>query len=99
MWQVLFVNTCELQVMLLYTPGTGWNACSSCHGDPSKARSLLILPGTKSHRVYGTCPTQVTSTFKQQCHFDHNWHCSQKLIVDEQTHIHCGRLGLLNPLG
>lgn len=31
----------------------GWNACSSCHGDPSRARSLLILPGTKSHRVYG----------------------------------------------
>lgn len=32
---------------------SGWNACSSCHDDPSRSRSLLILPGLKSGRVYG----------------------------------------------
>ncbi len=33
---------------------SGWNACSSCHGDGSKARSLLVLPALGSGRVYGT---------------------------------------------
>jgi len=23
---------------------TGWNSCSSCHGDPSAARRYLVLP-------------------------------------------------------
>ncbi|DBA86469.1 hypothetical protein WJX79_005001 [Trebouxia sp. C0005] len=32
---------------------SGWNACSSCHGDPTKSRDMLILPATQSHRVYG----------------------------------------------
>ena len=32
---------------------TGWNACSSCFGDPSASRKLLILPGFLSGRVYG----------------------------------------------
>ena len=32
---------------------SGWNACSSCHGDPSRSRSLLILPALGSNRVYG----------------------------------------------
>ncbi|KAL4227512.1 Methanethiol oxidase [Mactra antiquata] len=31
---------------------TGWNACSSCHGDPSMSRNRLILPGLYSDRVY-----------------------------------------------
>jgi hypothetical protein len=31
---------------------SGWNACSSCHGDPSRSRSLLILPTLGTHRVY-----------------------------------------------
>jgi len=31
---------------------SGWNACSSCHGDKSKERSHLILPGFGSSRVY-----------------------------------------------
>src|SRR5438874_13694449 len=26
----------------------GWNACSSCHADASKARNFLILPGLLS---------------------------------------------------
>lgn len=50
----------------------GWNACSSCHGDPSKSRDTLILPCTQSHRVYGkqsdrkdaVC-CQATSPIKQ----------------------------------
>jgi selenium-binding protein 1 len=29
---------------------SGWNACSSCHGDAAKSRSLLILPTLGSHR-------------------------------------------------
>uniref|UniRef100_A0A8C4Z4A2 Methanethiol oxidase n=2 Tax=Gadus morhua TaxID=8049 RepID=A0A8C4Z4A2_GADMO len=31
---------------------SGWNACSSCHGDATKSRSLLILPALISSRIY-----------------------------------------------
>jgi len=31
---------------------TGWNACSSCYDDPSRARSRLIVPGLGSDRIY-----------------------------------------------
>lgn len=31
---------------------SGWNACSSCHGDSNKKRSNLILPALGSGRVY-----------------------------------------------
>eukprot|EP01025_Chloroclados_australasicus_P027976 TRINITY_DN2769_c0_g1_i1.p1 TRINITY_DN2769_c0_g1~~TRINITY_DN2769_c0_g1_i1.p1 ORF type:complete len:475 (-),score=66.07 TRINITY_DN2769_c0_g1_i1:402-1826(-) len=31
---------------------SGWNSCSSCHGDKSKSRSHLILPGFGSSRIY-----------------------------------------------
>lgn len=31
---------------------SGWNACSSCHSDASKARKYLILPAVKSGRIY-----------------------------------------------
>ncbi|KAI9115055.1 hypothetical protein K1719_014068 [Acacia pycnantha] len=31
---------------------TGWNACSSCHGDPSADRRYLILPSLVSGRIY-----------------------------------------------
>lgn len=31
---------------------TGWNACSSCHSDPSKKRRFLVLPTLKSSRIY-----------------------------------------------
>ncbi len=30
----------------------GWNACSSCHGDPSKQRRHLVLPGLRSSRIH-----------------------------------------------
>src|SRR5205807_6547092 len=30
----------------------GWNACSSCHEDESKARNFLILPGNLSSRFH-----------------------------------------------
>jgi len=30
----------------------GWNACSSCHGDESKSRRFLIVPGQRSSRIY-----------------------------------------------
>lgn len=29
----------------------GWNACSSCHGDPTRARRFLLLPGLRSSRI------------------------------------------------
>ncbi|CAG5133881.1 unnamed protein product [Candidula unifasciata] len=31
---------------------SGWNACSSCHDDPTKARNKLILPALNSDRIY-----------------------------------------------
>src|SRR5262245_21775511 len=30
----------------------GWNACSSCHADPTQSRRFLILPGLRSGRIY-----------------------------------------------
>lgn len=30
----------------------GWNACSSCHGDPSKSRRYIVLPGLHSSRIH-----------------------------------------------
>ncbi len=30
----------------------GWNICSSCHGDPSKSRRFLVIPGQRSSRIY-----------------------------------------------
>lgn len=31
---------------------SGWNACSSCHDDPTRSRSRLILPSLGSDRIY-----------------------------------------------
>ncbi|CAI0399941.1 unnamed protein product, partial [Linum tenue] len=31
---------------------SGWNACSSCHGDPSTSRRFLVLPSLVSGRIY-----------------------------------------------
>lgn len=30
----------------------GWNACSSCHGDPDRPRRYLIVPGVRSSRIH-----------------------------------------------
>ena len=30
----------------------GWNACSSCHGDSTRSRRFLVLPGLASGRIY-----------------------------------------------
>ncbi|HMP02968.1 MAG TPA: selenium-binding family protein [Gemmatales bacterium] len=30
----------------------GWNICSSCHGDASRQRRFLIVPGLKSSRIH-----------------------------------------------
>lgn len=30
----------------------GWNACSSCHGDPERSRRYLVLPGLRSGRIH-----------------------------------------------
>nr|ABS87600.1 selenium binding protein [Dunaliella viridis] len=32
---------------------SGWNACSSCFGESGRTRSMIVLPGLKSGRVYG----------------------------------------------
>jgi selenium-binding protein 1 len=29
----------------------GWNACSSCHGDETKSRRFLVMPGFRSGRI------------------------------------------------
>jgi len=31
---------------------TGWNACSSCHGDSSVRRDRLVINGLASGRIY-----------------------------------------------
>ncbi|KAF8388469.1 hypothetical protein HHK36_027141 [Tetracentron sinense] len=31
---------------------SGWNSCSSCHGDPSAERRFLLLPSLLSGRIY-----------------------------------------------
>ena len=31
---------------------TGWNACSSCHGDSSRSRDKLVIPSLGSERIY-----------------------------------------------
>lgn len=30
----------------------GWNACSSCHGDESRSRRFIVLPGFRSSRIH-----------------------------------------------
>lgn len=30
----------------------GWNACSSCHGDPKRSRRYLVIPGLGSSRIH-----------------------------------------------
>jgi len=30
----------------------GWNACSSCHGDPTRSRRFVVLPGLTSGRIH-----------------------------------------------
>jgi len=30
----------------------GWNACSSCHGDPTRSRRFLVVPGLASGRIH-----------------------------------------------
>lgn len=30
----------------------GWNACSSCHGDPDRSRRFLVVPGLRSGRIH-----------------------------------------------
>jgi len=43
---------------------SGWNACSSCYGDKSRQRSILVLPSISSSRVFmvdvGTNPKAPT---------------------------------------
>lgn len=31
---------------------SGWNTCSSCHGDPTQRRDKLVLAGLISDRIY-----------------------------------------------
>lgn len=31
---------------------SGWNTCSSCYGDITKARTKLVLPALISSRIY-----------------------------------------------
>ena len=40
---------------------TGWNACSSCHHDPTKQRRYLIVPGVRPSIRFASSPTAWTS--------------------------------------
>lgn len=40
---------------------SGWNACSSCHQDSAKSRSVLVLPALKSGRIYGKLADRLSS--------------------------------------
>jgi len=43
---------------------SGWNACSSCHGDKSRSRNILVLPSISSAKIFmfdvGTNPKEPT---------------------------------------
>ncbi|NXA67710.1 SBP1 oxidase, partial [Mohoua ochrocephala] len=57
---------------------SGWNACSSCHGDPTKARNRVVLPSLISSRIYivdvGTDP-RAPRLFKVVNPEDVFWKC------------------------
>jgi selenium-binding protein 1 len=61
---------------------TGWNACSSCHHDPTKKRNLLIVPGLISSNLYSV---DVTSDPRAPRIF--------KTVDSDKVH----ELGLANP--
>lgn len=58
---------------------SGWNACSSCHGDATKSRNRLILPSLISSRIYvvdvGTEPREPRM-FKIVEPIDVFWKCN-----------------------
>lgn len=67
---------------------SGWNACSSCHGDPSKSRNRLILPSVNSSRIYvvdtGTNPR------KPQLHTSvEPWEMTEKCGLTAPHTTHC----------
>ncbi|OWK49706.1 Selenium-binding protein 1 [Lonchura striata] len=57
---------------------SGWNACSSCHSDPTKSRNFLILPSLISSRIYivdvGADP-RAPKLHKGNAAFPHTSHC------------------------
>ena len=65
----------------------GWNACSSCHGDPTKSRRFIVLPGLRSGRIHivdGATPREPklhkviepeTIAEKTNLSFPHTVHC------------------------
>ncbi|XP_078390182.1 methanethiol oxidase [Cetorhinus maximus] len=67
---------------------SGWNACSSCHGDASKKRNRLILPSLISSRIYvvdvGTDP-RAPRMFKVVEPIDMFWKCN---VANPHT-THC----------
>ncbi|MGI9406674.1 MAG: selenium-binding protein SBP56-related protein, partial [Hyphomicrobiaceae bacterium] len=46
------IHRCEMPNIGDELHHIGWNACSSCHGDPSKERKYLIVPGVRSSRIH-----------------------------------------------
>ena len=49
--RIALTNACNHQGDELHH--SGWNACSSCHSDSTRSRSLLVLPALGTGRVYG----------------------------------------------
>ncbi|XP_052217250.1 methanethiol oxidase-like isoform X3 [Dreissena polymorpha] len=87
---------------------TGWNACSSCHDDPSKSRNRLIMPCLDSDRIYvvdvGTDklaprihkivePEELHE--KAKCGTPHTTHC----LASGEIMISCMGDGHKNPKG
>src|SRR5258708_35291649 len=52
----------------------GRNACSSCHGDATKARRFLVLPGFRSGRVH------IVDTSNERAPTSHNVSELQALV-------------------
>ncbi|XP_069506440.1 methanethiol oxidase-like isoform X2 [Ambystoma mexicanum] len=67
---------------------SGWNACSSCYGDATKARKYLILPSVISSRIYVI--DTVTDPLAPRLHkeiepIDVLWDCGRACLHN----VHC----------
>ncbi|XP_052105608.1 methanethiol oxidase-like isoform X1 [Mytilus californianus] len=67
---------------------SGWNACSSCHDDPSRSRNRLILPSVNSSRIYvvdtGTNPRKPSLDTSIE-----PWEMTEKCGMSAPHTTHC----------
>jgi len=71
----------------------GWNACSSCHGDPTKSRRFMVIPGLRSSRIHivdGSNPS------RPRLHkVIEPWAIAQKTDLSAPHTVHCRGDGLI----